>query len=390
MDRDIYVSFGGVKEAYYHIRRIFDETPVIPLGERDADGRRVVVSAKLESAQATYSFKSRGAEFFVHSRVMEFKKGGYYKVPELVTASAGNHAQGVALAAKRYGLKAHIFMPRNTPEVKRERTEEKLGGEVHLVGTCFDNALEAALEYAQPRGRIFVPPYEHNDVIHGQGTIAVELLSRTCPYHDRYWRFYDYFRKNPWQVPDVVVAGVGGGGLTAGLGIVIKDFVENTGHNMRLVGVQSSNSDSMYRSFHAGTLLPSSTNEPTIADGINVKQASPRMLALAKRYVDDVVLVSDNEIKDAMRSLRHIPNLNGVTWYHREHASAGRTLPGDRENFSTERPLNRHEGASAASYAAVDKLDYDRLGISKKETVYVTCILTGSNIDAAKFDTLTA
>lgn len=393
MPAEFHVSPEGVKDAFGHLSRIFDETPIIPLEEREVNGRRVRISGKLESVQATYSFKSRGAEFFVHNRVEEIKRGGRGR-PILVTASAGNHAQGVALAAKRYGLEAHIFMPVTTPQVKRGRTEEKLGGTVHLVGNYFDETLEAALEFAEPRGRVFVPPYQHPDIIHGQGTIAMEILARACPYHERYWRFYEYFREHPWEVPDVVVAGVGGGGLSTGMGIVIRDFREQTGHNIRMVGVQSENADSMYRSFHAGKLLPSSNNASSIADGINVKSASPVMLSLVRDYVDDIVLVSEEEIQGAMRSLRYNPNLNMPPWFHNEYAVPGRVLPqhieGGKEAliFSVERPLYRHEGASAASYAGVGKLDYDRLGIGK-DTVRVVCVLTGSNIDAAEFDALT-
>ncbi len=389
MAEEINLSFDGVKAARHHLSRIFDETPILPLAVKDVDGRKVTVHGKLESAQATYSFKSRGAEFFVHNRVREQQKGGRKK-PILVTASAGNHAQGVALAAKRWGLDAHIFMPTTTPQVKRGRTEEKLGGIVHLVGDYFDQALSAALEYSEPRGRVFVPPYKHRDIIHGQGTVAMEMLSRVCPYHSFYWRFYDYFSEHPWVVPDVVIAPVGGGGLATGMGIVIRDFTKHTGHDIKLVGVQSENADSMYRSFHSGKLLPSSNTMPSIADGIYVKQASEEMLGFVRTYVDDIVLVSEGEIQEAMRSLRYNPSLNRQKqWYHSERSIPERVLSYNEEAFSVDRPLNRHEGASAASYAGVDKLDYGKLGIDK-EFVRVMCVLTGSNIDSERFDALTS
>ena len=132
------VKFHGVWRAYDHLSVVFDETPIIPL-EKRVDGERAVhVYGKMESAQATYSFKSRGSEWLVHNVMEQYEKGGRKKKPELVTASAGNHAQGVALAANRRGLEAHIFMPETTPEVKRKRTEEKLGGIVHLSGSYFD------------------------------------------------------------------------------------------------------------------------------------------------------------------------------------------------------------------------------------------------------------
>lgn len=391
------VSFDGVKDAYSHLSRIFDETPLVFLDERDVAGRRIRVYGKLESTQATCSFKSRGSEYFIQRAAEQYENMMIQPrrsldrprtMPEFVTASAGNHGQGVALAAKRRGLEAHIFVPVTTPDVKVERAGEKLGAHIYKVGESFDQSLQSALEYAQPRGRVFVHPYQHQDIIHGQGTIAVELLARTCPHHNMYWRFYGDFKQEPWDVPDVIVTPVGGGGLSVGMGVVVQDFREHAEYNMRLVGVQTENADSMHRSFHTGELLPSSTSLPSVADGICVRQASQEMFDLARKYVDDIVLVSEAEIVDAMRNLRYNPNLQRDPWYMREKAIPGRMLSEGQRIYSSNRVWNKHEGASSAAYAGVGKLDYDKLGIDKPE-INVVCVLTGSNIDDAKFEHLT-
>lgn len=392
MANAIDVEFEHVKGAFRHLNGIFSDTPILPLDTREMQGRIVNVFGKFESAQACYTFKTRGAEWYVFNIMSQYLNHGRHNKPVLVAASAGNHAQGVALAAKRWDLEAHIFMPKNTPEVKLNRTNEKLEAMVHLVGETFDEALKAALEYAEPRGREFIHPYENHYTIEGQGTVAMELLSQWCPLAAEYWRMYDLFGQTPlWNAPDVIVAGAGGGGLTSGMGVVAKDFTKHTGHPVKVVGVQTESADSLYRSFHARKLLPSSKNEPSIAEGIAVRQATKGMVATTLSYVDDMVLVSEEEIISAMQAVRNHPGLNRA-WYHEEHFNGEfpeRKLPNGDRFYSIERPLNVVEGAAAAALAGVDKLDFSRLGMEQQE-VNVVCVLTGSNIDPAKWESLTS
>ena len=169
------------RKASMFFSRIHGETPIIPLEERIVDGVKLNIFAKLENVQSLFTFKARGAEWFVYSLMEQYheKRGHFRKVrdaPELVTASAGNHAQGVALAAKRYGLEAIIFMPKETPEVKSKRADE-LGATIRIQGDIFDESLKAAQAYKQEkRHRIFVPPFENPLIMAGQGGIAVEIL----------------------------------------------------------------------------------------------------------------------------------------------------------------------------------------------------------------------
>lgn len=391
----INVKFEHVRDAFLHLSDIFSETPIIYLGRREKEGRTIDVFGKFESAQACYTFKTRGAEWFVFNIMNQYLHGGRHTKPVLVAASAGNHAQGVALAAKRWGLEAHIFMPEGTPEVKLRRTSEELEAIVHQEGRSFDESLQAALEYAKPRGREFIHPYEHHYTIEGQGSVAMEILARLCPLAEKYWRLYDQFAKTPnWlaSAPDIIIAGAGGGGLTSGMGVVARDFTKKTGHKVHVIGVQSENADSLYLSFHAGRLLPSTNGAASIADGIAVRQASEVMLATTRMYVDDMVLVSEKEIIEAMQAIRNHPSLQDRTWFHDEHYNGefpDRQLPENQVFYSVERQLNIVEGAAAAAFAGVDKIDFHHLGI-KKELVSVVCVLTGSNIDPKKWNSLTS
>ena len=154
------------RKAAAHISRIHGETPIIPLESFERDGVKVNLFGKLENIQSVYTFKARGSEWFVYNLMTQYHNStGRFRSnrekPSLVTASAGNHAQGVALAAKRYGLEAVIFMPEGTPAVKTKRVGE-LGARIEMVGDVFDKSLAAARAYnSESPSRIFVPPFEN-------------------------------------------------------------------------------------------------------------------------------------------------------------------------------------------------------------------------------------
>jgi len=227
------------------------------------------VFLKLENLQRTGAFKERGALNKLLGLTSDEKKRG------LVTASAGNHAQAVAYHASRLGIRAEIWMPLTTPLVKVSSTQNH-GAEVVLHGTSFDETYGASLERCRERGATFIHPFDDEDVIAGQGTIALELLE---------------------QIPEVevVVAPVGGGGLISGLAVALKERNPAT----RVLGVQSSLIPSMVAATREGhpVTLPAVS---TVADGIAVRSAGEKTLPLVQKYVDDLVVVDEEEIAAAI------------------------------------------------------------------------------------------
>ncbi len=224
---------------------------------------------KLECLQRTGSFKVRGALNKVLSMPRGELAGG------LVAASAGNHAQGVALAAKLAEVPATIVMPLSTAIVKVQRTEG-YGAEVVLHGENYDQAQRHATALAEERGAVLVHPFDDPAIIHGQGTVGLEILEET-------------------EDLDAVVVPIGGGGLIAGLALAIKALAPRT----RIIGVQARGASPMVQSFHAGA--PVRVDHPTtIAEGIRVGYVGELTFDVVRRCVDECVTVEEEEIVDAV------------------------------------------------------------------------------------------
>ncbi len=201
------------------------------------------------------------------------------RVRGVVAASAGNHAQGVALAARELGIRATIFMPVGVALPKLEATRG-YGAEIVLHGTVFDETLLAALEFAERTGAVMIPPYDHEDIVAGQGTVAFEILE---------------------QVPDVenVVVPIGGGGLISGVATVFAQLAPELGRRVRVIGVQAENSAAYPPSLAAGEPVSVATS-PTIADGIAVGRPGALNFEIVRRTVDEVLTVSDDETASAL------------------------------------------------------------------------------------------
>ena len=251
----------------------FHKTPLhvaTPLNRRL--GLKDRLHLKLELLQRTGSFKVRGASAKIHSLTDAERRGG------VIAASAGNHAQGVALAARTEGIRARIVMPEYAPLTKREATEG-YGAEVILHGGSYDEAFAHALEVRERDGGTLVHAFDDEVVMAGQGTIGLEILE---------------------QVPDVaaVVCPVGGGGLIAGVATAIKSIRPE----VRVIGVQAKGADSAVQSFQARRRIPAEGGE-TIADGIKVHHVGERTLEAILRHVDAMVAVDDVSICRAVLML---------------------------------------------------------------------------------------
>ncbi len=228
---------------------------------------------KCENLQKSGSFKVRGAYTRMAKLTEEERARG------VVAASAGNHAQGVALAASRLGISARIYMPQGAALPKIAATRDH-GAEVVLHGNTVDEALTEAKAYAQLTGAVFVHPFDNEDIIAGQGTLGLEILE---------------------QVPDVdtILVGVGGGGLLAGLALAVRAKEEELGKKIRIIGVQAQNAAAYPPSLAADALVPL-TKVSTIADGIAVGLPGQLPFAIIKNLVDDVHTVSEDDIARAL------------------------------------------------------------------------------------------
>src|SRR3954469_24100989 len=234
-------------------------------------GNRVLL--KREDQQSVFSFKLRGAyNKMAHLTPAERAHG-------VIAASAGNHAQGVALAAQRLGCRATIVMPVTTPHIKIAAVEAR-GAAVVLHGDSYSDAYEEAQRLQKETGGTFVHPYDDPDVIAGQGTIGMEIL-RQC------------------QGPlDAIFVAIGGGGLISG----VASYVKRVRPEVRIIGVQPEDSDAMARSIAAGrrVVLP---HVGLFADGVAVKQVRRGTFSLARKYVDDIVLVDTDAICAALKDV---------------------------------------------------------------------------------------
>lgn len=268
---------------------------------------------KTENLQITGSFKVRGAYYKMSKLSAEEKARG------VVACSAGNHAQGVALAAQKNGIKAVICLPDSAPISKVEATRS-YGAEICLVEGVYDDAYQKALRLRDEEGYTFIHPFNDPDVIAGQGTIALELAE---------------------QIPDMdaVIVPIGGGGLISGVAFTIKAL----NPNIKVYGVQASGAPSMLNSIHDAH-IEKLDSVSTIADGIAVKEPGTLTYDICSKYVDEIVTVTDDEIAAAILALMEKHKL--VT-----------------------------EGAGAVAVAAAM---FDKLDLKGKKTV---CLLSGGNID---------
>ncbi|MBR5345767.1 MAG: threonine ammonia-lyase [Clostridia bacterium] len=268
---------------------------------------------KTENLQLTGSFKLRGAYYKISKLSEEQRKAG------ILACSAGNHAQGVALAASRAGLRAVICMPDGAPMTKVEATKG-FGAEVVLVKGGYDDAYAHACRLRNETGMTFIHPFDDDEVIAGQGTIGLEILD---------------------QLPDVdiVLVPVGGGGLLSGVAYAIKSL----NPKVKVFGVQAENAASMQRSLQAGTPL-TLERAGTFADGIAVRHPGERTFAMCRQWADGILTVTEDEIAAAILALM-------------------------------EKQKMIAEGAGAVGLAAVLAKKLDTQG--KK----VCCLISGGNID---------
>ncbi|MEV6005276.1 threonine ammonia-lyase [Streptomyces sp. NPDC051976] len=227
------------------------------------------VHLKCENLQRTGSFKIRGAYVRISGLRPEERAAG------VVAASAGNHAQGVALAASLLGVRSTVFMPVGAPLPKVAATRE-YGAQVRLHGTVVDETLHAAVEYAERTGAVFIHPFDHQDIIAGQGTVGLEILEQ-CP-----------------EVRTIVV-GIGGGGLAAGIAVAVKSLRPD----VRLVGVQAAGAAAYPPSLAAGRPVAVGS-VATMADGIMVGRPGDIPFAIVRDLVDDVVTVTEDQLSSAL------------------------------------------------------------------------------------------
>lgn len=268
---------------------------------------------KCENLQNTGSFKLRGAYFKISTLTDEEKAKG------VVACSAGNHAQGVALAASRAGTKAVIFLPAGAPISKVEATKG-YGAEVRLIDGVYDDAYAAAVQYQKETGAVFIHPFNDPDVIAGQGTIGLEIMEQL-------------------EDADAVLVPIGGGGLISGVAYAIKKL----NPACKVYGVQADGAPGMYSAIKNGK-LESLKSARTFADGIQVKLPGELTYQMCKEYMDDIVTVSDDETAAAVLTLM-------------------------------EKQKVVSEGAGAVSVAAVL---YHKLPLTGKKVV---CLISGGNID---------
>ena len=304
------ITIDNVYKAREVLSEVIRETDVIyapklKMGEE--------IYLKCENLQITGSFKIRGA-YYRMSRLSDEEKA-----KGVVACSAGNHAQGVALAAKKSGIKAVICLPDGAPISKVEATKS-YGAEVCLVEGVYDDAYKKALSLRDEEGYTFIHPFDDEDVIAGQGTIGLELLS---------------------QLPEVdaVIVPIGGGGLISGIAYTLKTLKPE----IKVFGVQAAGAPSMKGSVDAGEIKELSAVS-TIADGIAVKKPGVNTFNFCSQYVDKIVTVTDDEISAAILALMEQHKL--VT-----------------------------EGAGACAVAAAM---FGKVDIAGKKTV---CLLSGGNID---------
>ncbi len=304
------LTLDKIYHAAFKLREVIRPTDLIHAPEINPEAD---VYLKTENLQVTGSFKVRGAYYKISTLTDEEKSHG------VIACSAGNHAQGVALAASRSGIKSVICLPDGAPISKVEATKS-YGAEICLVEGVYDDAYKKALQLKEECGYTFIHPFDDENVIAGQGTIGLELL-------------------NDLDEIDAVVVPIGGGGLISGVAFTLKSLKPD----IKVYGVQAAGAPSMANSVKDGK-IEKLDSVSTIADGIAVKQPGERTFEYCSRYVDGIVTVSDDEISTAILTL-----------------------------------IEKHkliaEGAGAVPVAAVM---FNKVPVKGKKTV---CLVSGGNID---------
>jgi len=272
------VTLADIRSAQARLNGIALRTRLIDFDHRESDTRRLFL--KPENQQPIGAFKLRGAYNKIASLGQEDRKRG------VITYSSGNHAQGVAYAARALGVKAVIVMPENAPAIKREATAA-LGAEIVFVGPGSAERQSKAEELAAQRGYVIVPPYNDMQIIAGQGTIGLEILE---------------------DLPEVetVFAPVGGGGMISGVATALK----LSKPSVKVIGVEPELAGDAQASLRAGKIIQFAADKVvrTIADGLRTQSIGPINFEHIRRYVDDIVTVSEAEIREAVRLLAANPN----------------------------------------------------------------------------------
>lgn len=290
------------------LSRVYDVACETPLDKAETLSKRLgnTVLLKREDTQPVFSFKLRGAyNKMAQLSSDELKRG-------VIAASAGNHAQGVALSARHLGCEATIVMPETSPAIKVHAVE-RLGGKVVLSGESFSDCAQKTRELIEETGAVFIPPFDDEEVIAGQGTIAMEIL-----------------RQNPGPL-DAVFVPIGGGGLAAGVSVYIKQLRPD----VKVIGVEPVDSDDMRRSIAAGR--PVEMREVGLfADGVAVKLVGQKTFELCRDCLDDIVLVDTDAICSAIQDIfedtRAVAepagalSLAGLKAYAKEHNLHGARL----------------------------------------------------------------
>ena len=265
-------GLADFESALANVRQVAIETPTLHSNFlSELVGQEVFL--KCENLQRTGAYKVRGAFNRMSKLTAAERKQG------VIAASAGNHSQGVALAARKLGIKATVHMPIGASLPKVEATRN-YGAKVVQSGATFADCLRASQEEAKESGAIFIPPFDHMDVVVGQGTVGLEIMQ---------------------QHPDTstIVVAIGGGGLAAGVAVSAKLAAAAMGRKIRVIGVQSEHSAAYPVSLRAGKVTEIKTT-PTIADGIAVSKPGRIPFELIKKYIDKVVTVSENDIAKAI------------------------------------------------------------------------------------------
>lgn len=304
------MKLDKIYHAAYTLKDVIHKTDLLPAPNIFPNEK---VYLKAENLQVTGSFKVRGAYYKISQLSQEAKEKG------VIACSAGNHAQGVALAAKKNNINSIICIPDGAPISKVEATRS-YGAKVELVKGVYDDAYNRAIEIQKETGMTFIHPFNDKEVIAGQGTIGLEILEQL-------------------EDVEVVIVPIGGGGLISGIAFAIKSLKPDC----KIYGVQASGAASMFSSLKEDQIceLP---NVCTISDGIAVKKPGDVTFDLCRKYVDEVVTVSDDEVSCAILAL--IENQKLIS-----------------------------EGAGAVSVAAAM---FNKIDIKNKKTV---CVVSGGNID---------
>ena len=320
MDQKHFVSLNAILKAADNLKDLVVDTP-LQQNDRLSQKYKANVLFKREDLQIVRSYKIRGAFNLISNLSASEKKSG------IITASAGNHAQGVALSAARLNISATIFMPKNTPIQKINRVK-KFGGhhvKITLIGDNFDESSDAALTQAKSTGQIFIPPFDNEQIIAGQATVGLEILNQT---------------KHPI---DYLIVPIGGGGLIAGIISLFKIESPLT----KIIGVEPENADAMNQSILKNKIIKLK-NIDTFVDGAAVKQVGKKTFKITRTNVEKIIVISANHLSHEISQL-----------YQEEGIVA--------------------EPAGVLSVAALESISHEIKGKN------VVCIISGGNNDINRY-----